>query len=122
MTFAYACLPIAMFLPLIWAGVAKSSGRDYDNAKPREWLAHQKGRAARANWAQQNSYEAFPPFAAAVIVAHLMGTDQLLIDILAGAFILVRVGHGVCYIVDKPMPRSLFWTAGFALTIALFVL
>lgn len=121
MTFAYACIPIAMFLPLIWAGVAKSSGKGYDNAKPREWLEVQKGKAARANWAQQNSYEAFPPFAAAVIVAHLLGANQLTIDVLAGAFILARIGYGICYIQNRSTVRSLFWTAGFGLTIALFV-
>ena len=122
MTFAFYCLPIAMFLPLIWAGVAKASGSGYDNAKPRAWLSQQEGRVARANWAQQNSYEAFPPFAAALIVAHLTGAEQSLVDILAGLFIVMRLGHGICYITDKPTPRSLFWTAGFAITIALFLI
>ena len=71
MTIAYWCVVLVMFLPLIWVGIAKANGSGYDNDRPREWLADQKGRAARANWAQQNSYEAFPPFAAAVIIAHL---------------------------------------------------
>jgi uncharacterized MAPEG superfamily protein len=84
MTFAYWCIPIAMFLPLVWAGTAKMGATDYDNSRPREWMARQAGRAQRANWAQQNSYEAFPPFAAAVIVAHLTGSVQMTIDVLAG--------------------------------------
>ena len=122
MTFAYWCLPIAMFLPLVWVGYAKiTGGGGYDNSMPREWLNEREGKAKRANWAQQNSYEAFPPFAAAVIVAHLAGTPQATIDTLAGVFILVRILHGIVYIADWPTLRSLAWMSGFGLTIALFV-
>ncbi len=122
MTFAFWCLPLAMFLPLVWVGIAKASAPGYDNAKPREWLAKLEGRAKRANWAQQNAYEAFPPFAAAVIVAHLTGADQSVINGVAGAFIACRVGHGVAYIADKDLIRSLFWLGGFGCTLALFVI
>ena len=122
MTFAYWCLPIAMFLPLVWVGYAKMTGGDgYDNSKPREWLQDREGRAKRANWAQQNSYEAFPPFAAAIIVAHLTGTPQMIIDLIAGAFIIVRIAHGCFYIADISTLRSVAWLSGFLLTIALFV-
>ena len=122
MTFALWCLPLAMFLPLIWVGYAKiTGGSGYDNSKPREWLDKRKGKAKRANWAQQNSYEAFPPFAAAVIVAHLTGGAQLTVDILAGLFLLVRISHGVFYIADMSMPRSVAWVAGFGLTFGLFM-
>ncbi len=122
MTFAYWCLPLAMFLPLVWVGYAKvTGGSGYDNSRPREWLESREGRAKRANWAQQNSYEAFPPFAAAVIVAHLTGTPQGTIDVLAGAFLLVRIAHGCFYIADMSTARSVAWVAGFGITIALFV-
>jgi uncharacterized MAPEG superfamily protein len=122
MTFAYMCLPIAMFLPLVWVGYAKvAGGGGYDNSKPREWLENRKGKAKRANWAQQNSYEAFPPFAAGVIVAHLTGAPQMTIDVLAGVFILVRIAHGCFYIADMAMLRSVSWVTGFGLTIALFL-
>ena len=121
MTFAYYTIVFAMFLPIIWVGVAKVNGRNYDNNKPREWLERQQGIGQRANWAQQNSYEAFPPFAAAVIVAHLTGTPQMTIDVLAGVFILVRIAHGCFYIADMAMLRSVSWVTGFLLTIALFL-
>lgn len=122
MTLALWCIPIAMFLPLVWVGIAKATASGYDNSQPREWLAKLEGRAKRANWAQQNSYEAFPPFAAAVIVAHLTGATQLTIDIVAGLFILLRVGHGITYILDKDMIRSLLWLGGFGCTLALFLI
>ena len=39
MTFAYWCVVFAIFLPLIWVGIAKANGSGYDNARPRQWLA-----------------------------------------------------------------------------------
>ena len=122
MTFAYWCVVLAMFLPLVWVGIAKANAPGYDNDRPREWLEHLRGKAQRANWAQQNAYEAFPPFAAAVIIANLTGNDLFTIDILAGVFILCRVAHGVFYIGDKSMLRSLVWLGGFGCTVALFLI
>ena len=122
MTFAYLCLPLAMFMPLIWVGYAKvTGGSGYDNSAPREWLEKREGQAKRANWAQQNSYEAFPPFAAAVIVAHLTGAPQMMIDILAGGFLVVRIAHGCFYIADMSTLRSVAWVIGYFMTIALFL-
>jgi uncharacterized MAPEG superfamily protein len=121
MTIAYWCVVLVMFLPLIWVGIAKANGSGYDNDRPREWLADQKGRAARANWAQQNSYEAFPPFAAAVIIAHLTGSEQSVVDGLACFFVACRIAHGLLYINDKSMLRSFVWLGGFGATVALFL-
>lgn len=121
MTFAFWCIPLAMFLPLIWAAFAKAGAKEYDNNQPRASLAKLEGRAKRADWAQQNSYEAFPPFAAGVIVAHLTGTEQFTVDLIAGLFMLFRVLHGTFYLLDKGMYRSLAWTGGFGCTLALFL-
>jgi uncharacterized MAPEG superfamily protein len=122
MTFALWCIPLAVFLPIIWVGIAKSMVQGYDNSAPREWLAKLEGRAKRANWAQQNSYEAFPPFAAGVIVAHLTGAPQLTIDVLAGLFLVLRVAHGILYIIDWSTLRSVVWTLGFFITFAFYVI
>jgi uncharacterized MAPEG superfamily protein len=122
MTFAYWCIALAMFLPLVWVGIAKASASGYNNARPREWLWKLEGMPKRANWAQQNAYEAFPPFAAAVIVAHLTGSAQATVDMLAGAFIVVRILHGVFYITDKATLRTLAWLVGFGISVALFLI
>ena len=121
MTFAYWCVVFAVFLPIIWVGVAKVNGSGYDNTKPRVWLADLDGVGQRANWAQQNAYEAFPPFAAAVIIAHLTNSPQLIVDLLAGTFLLLRVAHGIFYILDKSTLRSFTWLTGFGCTVALFL-
>jgi hypothetical protein len=41
----------------VCAGIAKWGDKSYDNQQPREWLAHQDGYRARADAAQQNSFE-----------------------------------------------------------------
>jgi uncharacterized MAPEG superfamily protein len=119
MTFAYWSILLAALLPLIWAGVAKTGQEGYDNHRPRVFLAELKGRARRANWAQTNAYESFPPYAAAVIIASVVGGDQMVIDIIAGVYLLARVLHGVFYIQDKAMARSLVWTLSFGIPLLL---
>ncbi|RMF99212.1 MAG: hypothetical protein D6727_00560 [Gammaproteobacteria bacterium] len=121
MTIAYWTVLFAALLPLVWTGVAKSGASGYDNRAPRAFLAQLEGWPQRANWAQLNALEAFPPFAAGVIIAHLTGGEQWLIDTLAGTFLLMRVLHGIFYILDRATLRSLVWLAGFLCVLGLFL-
>lgn len=121
MTIAYWCVLLAAFLPIVWAGAAKFGAKGFNNARPREFLGSLEGWPARANHAQQNSYEAFPFFAAGVIIAHLCRTPQGTIDALAVTFIVARIAYGLCYIADRSTLRSLVWLVGFGSTVALFV-
>jgi uncharacterized MAPEG superfamily protein len=121
MTFAYWGILLTAFLPLVWVGAAKAGGGDYDNSKPRIFLQNLSGWQQRADWAQANAYENFPPFAAGVLVAHAAGAPQLTIDILVGVFLLARITHGIAYILDKPTLRSIVWTVGFFCTVGLFL-
>lgn len=121
MTTAYWCVLVAALLPIMWAGAAKAGARGYNNARPREFLGALSGWPARANFAQQNSYEAFPPFAAGVIIAQLCSAPQSTIDALALTFIVARVAYGFCYIADRAGLRSLVWLAGFSCVVGLFV-
>lgn len=120
MTLALWCILFAGILPIVWVGYAKGTGGRYDNRAPREFLAGVSGSAQRAHWAEQNSYEAFPLFAAGVIVAHLAGASQPLVDGLALAFVAARVAHGICYITDLATLRSVVWLAGWGCSVALF--
>ncbi len=126
MTTAYWCVLLAALLPILWTGAAKAGGARaggtrYDNARPRESLAALSGWPARANFAQQNSYEAFPPFAAGVIIAQLCNAPQATIDTLAITFVVARVAYGLCYIADQAGLRSLVWLVGFGAMLGLFV-
>ncbi len=121
MTIAYWCVVLIAFLPVIWVGVAKFGAQHYDNERPRESLDLLSGWAQRANWAQLNSYEAFPPFAAGVIIAHLTGTEQFTIDVLALVFLACRIAHGVVYIANFAAIRSIVWSVGFLATVGLYI-
>ncbi|MEK9711799.1 MAG: MAPEG family protein [Thalassolituus sp.] len=120
MTIAYWCVLAAAMMPFAFTGIAKFSGGRYNNYSPREFLEKQEGFRKRAHWAQLNSFEAFPMFAAAVIIAHLTGGEQGYIDTLAMAFIAIRVVYGVMYVANLAALRTLVWTAGIACVIALF--
>ena len=119
MTIALWCVFVAGILPYPLAMLSKS-GRPYDNAKPR--LPAPPGWRLRAEWAQQNAWEAFAPFAAAVLIAHWVHASQAGVNLLALLFIAFRLGHAAAYIGNRPSLRSLLWTGGLACVIGLYVM
>lgn len=122
MTIAFWCVLAAVFIPLVCSTTAKSGGfQPADNHNPREFLDGLGGRHKRAHWAQQNAFEAFPPFAAAVIIAHIAHGEQMWIDGLAVAFVVLRILHAVFYIGDKATARSAVWLLALACVVGLFV-
>ena len=120
MTIAFWCVLIAAVIPLISIGIAKAGGERYNNRHPRVWLDKQQGYRARAAAAEANSFEAFPFFAAAVIIAHLTNAPQDRLDLLAVIFVLARIAYVVCYLADLHWVRSVVWFAGYATCIAIF--
>ena len=121
MTTAYWMILIAGLLPY-WPTVASKWRRDYNNANPRAGVDQLPPRNQRAYWAQLNAFESFPLFAAAVIIAHLAQAEQAGVDRLAVAFIGLRIAYTLAYIYDKPMLRSLVWSAGLLCVIGLFII
>ena len=119
MTTAYWCVLIAGLLPYLATSIAKGGAR-FDNNDPRAWLSRQTGWRARAHSAQQNSFEAFPLFAAAVLVAHQTGAAQAHVDMLAVAFVGARLAYLAAYIANLALLRTLVWMIGMALVIAIF--
>ena len=121
MTFAYVCIVIAIIMPIILAGISKKESEvTVNNNNPRDHIKHLKKRAKYAYGAEQNCYESFPPFAIAVVVAHLMGGTQLTVDILAGLYIFSRLMYIVFYIQGKGILRSVTYMVGLIATISLF--
>ena len=120
MTLAYACILIAALLPYVWTTVAKTGAPRYDNRDPRRWLAKQDNpRVQRANNAQLNAFEAFAPFAAAVLMAQFAGVDPQRITWLAVAFIVLRILHGITYLTGLHLARSLVWFGALGCVLAL---
>ncbi|MGE8307746.1 MULTISPECIES: MAPEG family protein [Pseudomonas] len=124
MTVALWCILIALVLPPLCALIAKvSSGRFglKDNHDPRAFLDTLSGLPRRAHAAQQNSYEAFPAFAAAVLVADIVGNaEQVTQDVLGVMYITSRLLYIICYLADWAALRSVVWFAGLALIVAFF--
>jgi len=118
MTIAYWCVLAAGLMPFLFTAIAKASAGRYDNRDPRLWQAQLAGMPQRAHAAHLNSFEALPLFAAGVIIAHLAGVAQSRIDLLALAFIALRLGYGVCYLAGWATLRSLVWVLALACNIA----
>jgi uncharacterized MAPEG superfamily protein len=121
MTFAYWCVLAAALIPFLTVIPAKAA-KDFDNHAPRLWEERRTGWRARGYWAHLNAFEAFPPFAAAVIIAHLAHGPQGRINLLAGIFIAARVAYSACYYADLATLRSVVWFLGFSCVVGLFVI
>ena len=124
MTTPFWCLLAAVFLPYVWAGVTvyykKQQLGVIDANHPRAQSAELKDAGARAIAAQLNAWEALPVFGAAVVVAHLAGADAGLSAIASLVFVASRALHGVFYINNLALLRSLSFVAGFGACLWLF--
>lgn len=120
MKFAYWMLLAAALLPYITVGAAKAR-MNVDNSRPRADVAKLRGWQQRAEWAHRNHLEAFPAFAAALIVAMLAQVRSDWINIAAGLFVAVRIAYTLAYVADRPSLRSALWGGGLLIVIALFV-
>ena len=120
MSFAFWMILVAAMLPYVTTALAKSGG-GYDNRSPRDWVGTLEGWRRRADAAHRNHFEAFPIFAAAVLVATLAHAPQGRVDLLAGAFVALRVVYTGMYVADWAAMRSLIWAAGLLCILGLFV-
>ena len=124
MTVAFWCVLIALCLPYVCTGIAKFSQGKFgprQNHDPRAFLATLEGSAKRANNAQLNSFEVTPAFAAAVIIADIVGNAQpVTIDVLAVLFITSRLLYIICYLADWALLRSIVWFIGMGLIVSFF--
>ncbi|MFZ5662789.1 MAG: MAPEG family protein [Pseudomonadota bacterium] len=117
---AYFCILIAALLPYLWTVIAKTRGKRYDNRDPRGWIARQDDpRVQRAYAAHLNAFEAFAPFAAAVLMAQQAGIAPARIALLAIVFVVFRLLHGVLYLAGRAALRSLAWLGGFVCVVVL---
>jgi uncharacterized MAPEG superfamily protein len=126
MTVPMWCLVIGVFLPYVWTPVQRRARRKQlgsaDNKNPRLQQAQLTGTGARAVAAQKNAFEALAAFAPAVVLAHLCGADPVWSARLAAAWVVLRLGHGVCYLADADKARTAMFTLASGCTIGLFVL
>lgn len=126
MTIPFWCVLIGGILPYVWVTVAAGERRSQfgtvDNKLPRLQEASLKGRGARAMGAHNNAFEALPIFAAGVVIAHICGADPTWSMYLAVTWVIARVAHGVLYLADVDLLRSLVFAVGMVCAVGMFVL
>ena len=123
MTVAEWCVFGTLMLYLLTIAAVKWTAlRGFDNARPRDPDFYQDPIRARALGAHQNGIEAFPFFAVAVLLAEFRLGPQRLIDELAALFLLVRVAYVFTYLGNRPTLRTILWSLGFAINVAIFFL
>jgi uncharacterized MAPEG superfamily protein len=123
MTIAEWCVFASLMLTLLSiASVKWSRHHRFDNSRPRDPAFYQDPIAARALGAHQNGIESFPFFAAAVLLAEFRACPQNLINELALLFVIVRIAYVFTYIGNRPTLRSILFSIGFAINIAIFFL
>lgn len=118
MTIAFWCVLVAALLPYAVFGPASAK---LDIRLPRKLVGDLEGTPARAYGAHLNHFEAFPFFAASVIIAHLAAGPSTLVNWLAIAFIVVRLFYTAMYLTDRQPLRSASFFAGLLITIVIFI-
>ena len=56
----------------------------------------------------------------AILLAEFRACPQRLVDELAVLFVIVRIAYVFTYLGDRPTLRSILWSLGFAINIAIF--
>ena len=113
--FAIVMLYLLSITPVKWFRF-----RRFDNSRPRDPAFYEDPIAARSLGAHQNGIEAFPFFAAAVLLAEFRACPQRLVDELAVLFVIVRIAYVFTYLGNRPTLRSILWSLGFAINVAIF--
>jgi len=115
-----ALLPLLAKVPMGYAQSRQPGG--YDNRYPRLQQAALEGLGQRALGAHQNAFEAFPPFAAGVLLALWAGAPLGRMEALCLVWVAARVLHLVSYLADVDKLRSLSWLLGMVAAIWLMCL
>lgn len=117
----FAALLIVLTKVPVAIAMARSGDKGYDNRHPRAQQAALTGRGARAMAAHSNMLEAFPLFAAGVLVAQVTGMHGFTIELLAGLFIVSRIAYTALYLMDMATLRSVAWVVGFLCCLGLLL-
>ncbi|HEX4407682.1 MAG TPA: MAPEG family protein [Xanthobacteraceae bacterium] len=114
-----AMLTAALWIPYIACQVMTNgflAGENYVNPAPRPvplW-------GQRAERVYMNALETFAPFAALVLLIHIVGKENAITAFLTMAFFWLRVAHAIVYWAAIPFIRTLVFTLGFVCVVGLF--
>lgn len=119
--YCIAAAAVLVYLPFVLVAYARMRV-GLDLAAPRAMFDKLPPYAQRANWAHQNSLEAFMIFAAAALMAYVTGLNSLPAVGAAIAFVIARSLYCVFYIANVPIARSLMFAIGSLCSGTLYVL
>lgn len=120
MVTGYWFILIAALMPYSILAIAR--GKAFDNSRPREGYDHAEGVQKRAYGAHLNSFEVFPFFAAAMLVALQAGMGGMWLNVLGVVWLLLRVAYIYAYLKDMPSLRSRIWMVGMVVAIAIITM
>ena len=114
---------ILSLIPLA-AGRAKADFTPADRAAPRAMFARLPAWGKRANWAHQNSFEAFTLHAPACLLVLLAAPELTATAGLSAAAAwlhpLLRLGYIAAYVANSPPLRSLCWASAILCTALIY--
>jgi len=114
-----ALLTAALWIPYVIAQVTTNgplAPPNYVDPTPRPVPPWGK----RADRAYLNAVECFAPFAALVIIAHVIGKANAMTAFWAMCFFWLRLAHAVVYLLGIPYVRTLVFTLGFVSVAGIF--
>ena len=113
-------------LPIIWSWVSGYCRHQQfggiDNKHPREQNAKLSGAGARAVAAQQNAWDALAIYAAALLAVSITGVPVASYAALTLALLAFRIAHGVFYIANWDILRSISFLPAYGICIYMFIL
>ncbi|MDJ1180812.1 MAPEG family protein [Roseofilum sp. BLCC_M91] len=109
-----------IYFPFLWVAYARFQGGMAYLETPRALSDQLPDYAKRANWAHQNSIEAFMLFAAAAGMAYATGVDSMVAGWAALVFLVARGLYSIFYIFNIPLGRSLMFGIGSLCNLTLF--
>src|SRR5216684_7772820 len=115
-----AFLTAALWIPYVIAQVTTNgflTPPNYVDPTPRPLPPWGK----RADRAYLNAVECFAPFAALVIIAHVVGKANAMTAFWAMCFFWLRLAHAVVYLLGIPYVRTLVFTLGYVAVVGMFV-
>ena len=114
-----AFLTAALWIPYVIAQVTTNGflgAPNYVDPTPRPVPPWGK----RADRTYLNAVECFAPFAALVIIAHVVGKANAMTAFWAMCFFWLRLAHAVVYLLGIPYVRTLVFTLGFVSVAGIF--
>ena len=111
-----AMLTAALWIPYVVSQVKSNGMPNWRDPSPRplpEW-------GKRADRVYLNAVEAFAPFAALVLVAHVTGKADAMTAMWCMVFFWARLVHAIVYLLAVPVVRTVAFTVGFVAVAGIF--